>query len=70
MTQQQAGNKPTQWVTSPNCGVKKGAQTEMNGAANSQQMGLQTVRKRDENKGKKKGSKTKLEKRAKLKTKL
>ena len=31
---------------------------------------LQTVRKRDGNKGKKKGSKTKLEKRAKLRTKL
>ena len=53
MTQQQARKKPTQWVTSPNCGVKKGAQTKMNGAANSQQMRLQTMRKRDENKGKK-----------------
>lgn len=58
MTQQQAGKKLTQWVTSPNCGVKKGAQTEMNGAANSQQMGLQTVRKRDE---KTKGKKVKNE---------
>ena len=42
----------------------------MNGAANSQQMGLQTVSKRDENKGKKKVSKRKLEKRDKLRTKL
>ena len=55
MTQQQVGKKPTQWVTSPNCRVKKGAQTEMKGVANNQQMGLQTMRKRDENKGKKKG---------------
>ena len=34
---------------------KRGCKQSTNEVANSQQMGLQTVRKRDENKGKKKG---------------
>ena len=42
------GNKPKLWG-------KKGCPNRDEWAANSQQMGLQSVRKRDENKGKKKG---------------
>ena len=64
------GNKPKLWGKKgcPNRD-EWGSEQSTKGAANSQEMRLQTVRKRDENKGKKKGSKTKLEKRAKLRTK-
>ena len=65
------GSKPKLWGKKgcPNRD-EWGSEQSTNGTANNQQMGLQTMRKRDENKGKKKGSKAKLEKRAKLGTKL